>query len=778
MRSVARRSVHALLIFSGVPRWNVRVEISQSVFTVLSKTSSLQHLHVRLQAGRSLHSPHPTLTGAPLMPTPGPVSIPPPPHHHHHHTHHHHHPPPPNQAGLGSYVPNIAKCSQCNGDGRPAKRFGVHKPTRTPQNFSRFSGLKSLAILDMDTLEYIPEIAECISSSSSSLSHLTLSFSESLALKARKKTSPDTSETDTVQDEDEFEVGIPFPPPPEPDVANAPSIFGNSAAPASHEADIRRERAAQEKALSRIFSLEKETPQQRKLKKAAEQATVEADKEAQVTVSGESRDDVDRLFVTELQTILRELSRKKLEGGAAAKNTKSIETIEKAAAKYLERSTNAEIVKEKKAARQHYDKGDTHKHDSDTSQSTHSKADQNSQGNSPYINPNFGSTLSFLNQHSPIFPPPQPGPSGGNSSHNLSSKPTPVFSSFTSSFGQQGKICTPNPPSASGQGAKTQSSGNPKTSNVAKSSASTSETSDVIPQAGSGSTVATTNGYDRKFDDEFAHIVDMEHPDDDSEEAEDQVFLEDANDNPAEEETTKPVPDGASNNAVTLNGILENDLPLATDKGKGKEPVQETVNSDETQGQTVEYDGENAIQEYIRQNHGISLESLSIYLIPVRASVLSRAIDISALRHISLLNVGPQRAIWAMATKLHKTTPFQLKSVHTDNATPSLLVFLNGLDELTELFLIERNSRSKVEPLAPKTLVSMDDIKNQILRKHVTHLKRLVIRNDDDSSWALNRDAVRLVTKYGGDLKELGITLSPTNFVSLLYPAFVFETGV
>lgn len=664
-------------------------------------------------------------------------------------------------------MPNVPKCSQCNGDGKPPKRLGVHKPTRTPQNFSKISGLKSLAILDMDTLEYIPEIAECISSSSPSLKHLSLSFSETLALKARKKMLPDTSETETVQDDEEFDDGMQLPPPPV--VADTPTLFGNTAAPSSHEADIRRERAAQEKALSRIFFLEKETSDQRKLKQAAELATAEADKEAHITMSSTARDDVDRLFVTELQTILRELSRKKLASGSASKSIKSIETIEKAAAKYLERSSNAEIVKEKKEALLNYQKAKAHKHDSSASQSTHSKGVQDSQNNSP----DAFDFDSFLNADSAQIPLLEPGPSNGNPPLSSNSKQPPVFSPWKSSFSQEVKVYNPTPPLAPGQETKAQSAWKTKPSDVIKSSSSTSESSEATPADGPESPVPATspNTNDRKIDDEFADVVDMEHPDDDGEEVEDQEFLDDIDNSPAEEPSNS-VLDAVSSDPTISNGILEDEPVPPTDKGKGKQRARKPVSADETKEQPVEYSGERAIQEYIRQNHGIALEGLSIYLIPVRASVLCRAVDISALKHISLLNVGPQRAFWAMATKLHKTTPFQLTSVHTDNVTPSLLVFLNGLDRLSELFLSERSSRSKVEPLAPKTLVSIEDIKTQVLRKHIKQLKRLVIRNDDDSSWALNKDSVRLITKYGRNLKELGISLGSTNFVSLIPTRF------
>ena len=618
----------------------------------------------------------------------------------------------------------------------------------------------------MDTLEYIPEIAECISSSSPSLKHLKLSFSESLALKSRKKMLPDTSETETVQDDEEFDMdGIP--PPPPPAVADTPPLFGNPPpGPSSHEADVRRERAAQEKALARIFSLEKETPDQRKLKQAAEQATTVADKQAQIEVLATARDDVDRLFITELQNILRELARKKQASGVPAKNVRSIETIEKAAAKYLERCFNAEVIKERKEALYNYHSANSlppKQGSSAAGPSMHAKGGQDSQNTSP--GPfDFDA---FLNHSPGQSPLPGSGPSSNKGPLTTKQKLTMKdYMNDKSSFPQQAKAYNPTPVFSPGQATQTQ----PK--QAIKSSASTSETGGETPEETPANTsFPKTN--DRKIDDEVLDAVDMEHPDDDGEEIEDQEFLDSPS--PSSPGNEIQIPDASilPEEPTLSNGTLEPELAPPSFEGKGKEPVREPINASEnTKEQSAEFSGERAIQEYIRQNHGIALDSLSIYLIPVRASVLCRAVDVCALKHITLLNVGQQRAFWAMATKLHKTNPFQLTSVHTDNVTPSLLVFLNGLDQLTELFLHERSSRSKVEPFAPKTLNSIEDIRKQVLSKHMKQLKRLVIRNDDDPSWALNKDSVRLITKYGQNLKELGVSLGSTNFVSLSYSVF------
>ena len=175
------------------------------------------------------------------------------------------------------------------------------------------------------------------------------------------------------------------------------------------------------------------------------------------------------------------------------------------------------------------------------------------------------------------------------------------------------------------------------------------------------------------------------------------------------------------------------------------------------------------ISDYIRQNHGIPLESLSIHLIPVNPTVLCRAVDVSTLKHLSVLNVGPQRNLWTMLQKY--AYPGRLTSIHTDNVTPSFLSFVNSLDKVTELFMFERSSRSNFKASAPKTTMRIEGIRSQILKKHVKHLRRLVIRNDENDDWALNWRSVRLLTKSGSNLIELFVGSRSKCFVGSFYPS-------
>ncbi len=63
------------------------------------------------------------------------------------------------------------------------------------------------------------------------------------------------------------------------------------------------------------------------------------------------------------------------------------------------------------------------------------------------------------------------------------------------------------------------------------------------------------------------------------------------------------------------------------------------------------------ISDYLKATRGLALQSLSIYLLPVRASVLSRAVDLHVLKRLTLLNVGPQGPIWALLQKENRESP-------------------------------------------------------------------------------------------------------------------------
>ncbi|PYI04164.1 hypothetical protein BO78DRAFT_320995 [Aspergillus sclerotiicarbonarius CBS 121057] len=236
-------------------------------------------------------------------------------------------------------------------------------------------------------------------------------------------------------------------------------------------------------------------------------------------------------------------------------------------------------------------------------------------------------------------------------------------------------------------------------------------------------------------------VIDMEHPDVVEEAGEDQEFIE---------ETQR---------AITESSVLafsRSPAPArlrtpSSSRSKGKQPVRNPTAGPEKPTT------DKAVERYVREAHGIPLESLSIHLIPVCATAISQAIDMFSLKHLSLLNVGPQGPLWILLKRFNQMRPLQLTSVHTDNVTTAFCTFISSLDKVTELFLFERSSQAKVVSLAGKTTVEAVTIRNMILNKHMRHLERLVLRNDEDSSWVADARTIRLISQVGRNLIELGV---------------------
>ncbi|KAI9811061.1 MAG: hypothetical protein M1827_005643 [Pycnora praestabilis] len=175
-----------------------------------------------------------------------------------------------------------------------------------------------------------------------------------------------------------------------------------------------------------------------------------------------------------------------------------------------------------------------------------------------------------------------------------------------------------------------------------------------------------------------------------------------------------------------------------------------------------------AVREYIRSTRKLALDNLSLYLVPIKASVLSRAIDLTALRRITLLNVGLQDPFWTLMTKKQKKSHLNVRSIYTDNISPSFVTFVNNLESISELFMLERTTKSKIEALAPKTSISIEEIRKQILKKHIKSLKKLMIVNDSDKTWDINTKTMKLITNAGGNLSELEFSTDLRSFHLLL----------
>jgi hypothetical protein len=180
--------------------------------------------------------------------------------------------------------------------------------------------------------------------------------------------------------------------------------------------------------------------------------------------------------------------------------------------------------------------------------------------------------------------------------------------------------------------------------------------------------------------------------------------------------------------------------------------------------------------EYVRSTRGLALESLSIYLIPVKASVLSRAVDLRTLKRLTLLNVGAQAPIWALLAKENKVQPLPLRKIFTDNVSSVFLNFLSQMDEIHDLFMLEREPKYKPESFAPRTTTTIEQIRRLVLRKHLPKLRRLMIKNQAASSWDLDQKTMLMVCRRGTELQELAVSMGIKTMVgrppvTVFYPA-------
>lgn len=641
---------------------------------------SLQNLHVRFPTTLMPQlAPHNTSITPSLANIPPAPPGPPPPIDitgivqatsqisHYHGLHHHH----------GNHQPMISHQHGTVKSSLTAKKLGFFKAPNMTRGFSLFSGLKSLAALDVDSLECVPELAQCISSSSSSVRSLKLSISDRLALKARGKNSADVSDSESTSDVDDWA-------PNHPNVAALPHgafndpapAAGTSSAPASNTIDVCRARAAQEAILAQLFGLE-EVASQRHFDQVLEDAVLSGDGKAQLGPKPLSKAEEDRNFVQVLRQMARILPAAVYSGSGSSRSLKALNLIERATIRYLEQADKSGNQSGKETA-------STSSGDAQTPEEMPKAA----QASDP------PGLIGLSNV---------PGPSDGLSGY------------------------------------------------IAAANAAISASSQIYQGPSDVPSVIWASQVD-KADDNLSDIVDMEHPDDTEGAGEDQEFL-DAD----EDEHVSNVPKPTVGHEATAG----------VGQSKGKEAVRElkNVTSGAVTGSKAHMG--QSLEEYIRSTHGIPLDSLSLHLIPVKATVLCRAVDAFALKHLSLLNVGPQRILWAMLARLHQIRPLQLTSIHTDNVTPSFLSFVNGLDRVTELFLFECSNKTRVEPFAAKTTVKIEEIRQQVLTKHIKSMQRLVIRNDDDSNWALNAPAARLIAVHGSNLIELAVGLNTSSYVSI-----------
>ena len=652
----------------------------------------------------------------------------------------------------------------------------------------------------MDTLESVPEIAECINKSSGTLKMLCLSLSDKFARKARKASTSGSVSENTVTEDDASEVNTAPPPPLNVDGTENTSGLQLPDTPRSYL-------QAQDNALGQILAYSQSAPPSRELKVAAKDVIARSEQE-----------EGDRELGLQLEMAMREESdsggfEKMLEdlferrpisnGDDETSNDQWYIELDRLASKYLEsrkttwrhnkaRKTIIIETRRRKAKiasppqiqppgpvapgtfqpppnNHHYPTQPTvHSfvplqhvsiHHADASSNTSSHSSVSSGWGAPAHSSEYSFVPKSKAPHSNLYNfVPMSGPAAPVGQHkqglNLGKNNTvPVWIPSKS-----GAVVTGIKPSSIGSKSN---SGGAATPPAQASGSSTASINEV--QAG-------TKGQNQEaFDDD----IDLEHPDEieDDMEVEDQTFC---SSRPSDGQMIVEQQHG--DNVPTVSTNITKDERQSAGKIQS---TNETSQSSQNNGLSVKAKGKQAVRSppnghlrsesgkldsvatYLRLSHGLPLESLAIYLLPVKASVLLRHIDMHSLKALCLLNVGPQRALWATLTKLHRQSPLQLNSVHSDDVTQSLLTFLSNLpvSQLEEVALLENGPRAKVPQLegSGKSQVDADDIFNMVLKKHIKGLKRLVMRNDADEGWTIDLATVRLLARDGQQLRELGV---------------------
>ncbi|KAI9870785.1 MAG: hypothetical protein M1830_003810, partial [Pleopsidium flavum] len=727
-------------------KWNLRIELSRPVFKALHDIEGIQHIRIRLQVGSPLYVEPQPLPLSTFGTDDTPLLNP-------------------------SNVSSIFSLKVMKQSPKPAKA------SDGPPTFSGFKELSSLAVLDMDTLDYIPELAKCVMSSACTLKRLELSISETLALRARKHGAPQDSDDETDPDIDENEnVWVAPPPLPPP-----PAALGLGPLPQSSEADIRKERLAQENLLARIFGLENMSSEAQNLDKEAE------------AVAAKPKEDAQKAFLKDLKSVMSKLIiATSSQNGSNFKPQKALDMVEKAAEKYLNAADKTEGNSSKKTGKSlsHGGKKDTTKKKLAGSQKL--SAMENSLGavsSSSELKAEMAAL--YPSQYaSPLPKSSQFAPSG----HNKGLNKSPMFSGDSWDMDSLdisiGPSTIPKKPDHHGSDSgnvllqwadayhMTGEDPEATAKAMSKGKAKLVDVSEPIPSPersegneddsdGPGLFDQPTNAIkpSTRLQGEMAAAddIDISHPDADAvDEGEDQeiddsfdIATDDKTEGTsrAEEQVKSPVSPTLTN-GTTVSG----DFPQRMIDSKADSRVEFATSAPDMQvTDAAKFSPDQAMQDYVRFAHGLPLEVLALYLIPIKASILARAVDLSILKSITLLNVGPQGGFWSVMAKTNLDIPLQLKSIHTDNVTMSFLSCVSGLVGLTELFILERSTKARVESLAPNTVVGIEDIRRRALKKHMKTLKKLMIKNENDSdhSWDINGKTIRLITARGGNLAEL-----------------------
>lgn len=586
--------------------------------------------------------------------------------------------------------------------------------------------MKTLSVLDIDDLEAITELKSCIRNSQGSLNKLKLSFSTSLASRARKP--PPDSDPDDSDVDDEFQV-LP---------TTAPTLPSYDDASGSAKAfRAQEERKTQEAILGRIFDVEPYLV--KKPAKRTRDKENETPKQDQTSNPGQD-------FINSLKTVSGKLMTE-LSGSEdlTAAQQDILDTIVAAAKKYVsEEESKAESSKENEKSGESAISGAN-------GEATVEVGVTNGQQAEPSLFEQKTSKGKETQQ---------------DSNPDDIDIEAPVEDNFVEEASEAGAPEAINGSETAELAETTASSQSP-----AKTNGTVVENGGITSQKVSTSVSRATVNLDAQRDNFKMLTEKLESFELKAEQLQREINELPVNSGP---DAMKQVEDAERQTQEFSGDIKE----IRQEMSAVAAEIEDAEKQIPAGAKTDEPDAvRQSISEYTRSTRGLSLQTLSIHLIPVKASVLSRAIDLRILKRITLLNVGNQAPIWALLSKENKAAPLAVRKIFTDNVSTVFLTFLSQLAELHELFMLERPEKYKPESFAPKTTVTIEQIRRLALRKHMPALKRLMIKNQNDSSWDVDMKTTSLICGRGKVIEELAVSMSIREIVSFFIYGIRTERG-
>ncbi|KAK7982140.1 hypothetical protein PG988_004378 [Apiospora saccharicola] len=576
--------------------------------------------------------------------------------------------PPPVPVATASHAP-VAKHSL---KAKPSRK--LHSTEKEPPTIGGFKRLESLGVLDIDSLDMVTEIKNCIENSSSTLKKLKLSFSDALATQARKPCLVDPNDSD---EDDDFQV-VPM-----------SSGYDDGSGPAK-AFRAQEERKVQESVLGRIFGIEPFVPKKSLVSK-------EKRPDAKLT-----NRDASQRFINSMTNVTKRLMMG-VDGNRVltSQRQECLDLMIEAAKKYV-----------------------AFKEDLATDGATGGGAGSNASGLNGHAADSDNDDAETVAEAALSSVPKVQTDQDETRPEDID-----VAAPEEQLVEQQDDVAT----DVTGKAETTQmgtSSGEP---------ASSCQSDSTLPLEDIPMEVLDT-----------LQVGLNSHPGDTQDLQLLQADVAPDSDDPLANSSLQEMAEKLkaleiSDKEHDMN-ILEAELEDAGDSHDAH-----TVDDKE--------DLRRQISAYIRGTRGVALKSLSLHLIPTKASVLGRAIDLHTLRKLTLLNVGNQAPIWSLLAKENKLAPLPLVKIFTDHVSLPFLHFISQLEQVDELFMIERSTKYKPESFAPKTKISLEQIRRFALKRHMHTIKRLVIRNDADDTWDADEKTTQLICRKGKALEELAVIM-------------------